>query len=91
MYEKSRKYTKWIAVAIVGSSTYFVTNAVLRQNTPDPEKKLEKVKLNIGCFTISTLVADVAKDWTDAKVDRFFDMFDLTIEPIDAIESDTTE
>lgn len=83
MYEKPRKYTKMIASAIVGASTFFVTRQVLENNIPEQDGKIRKIETAIGSAVIGTIVTDYTKDWTNRKVDALFDAFDWSVDDTD--------
>lgn len=61
-------YIKLAAQFVVGASVSKVINDVITNNT-DPETTLDAIEIGIGSATLGWMVSDMAKEWTDAKID----------------------
>jgi hypothetical protein len=61
-------YIKLAAQFVVGASVSKVIKDVIICNT-DPETPIEQIEITIGSATLGWMVSDMAKDWTDAKID----------------------
>lgn len=54
---------------VVGVTTYAVANAVIKNNTADPETQAQKATLAIGSFVLAHLVSSSAVKYADARID----------------------
>lgn len=73
----ARIVTKKVVRTVVTLSTSFTVSNVLSANTP-ATKPYQKAEVIIGSFVLGSLVADKAGDYTDRKVDEFFDWYEAT-------------
>ena len=66
---------------VVGVTTYAVANAVIKNNTADPETKAQKATLAIGSYVLAHTVASIAVKHVDARIDSIIqDVKDAKIE-----------
>ena len=54
---------------VVGITTYAVANAVIKNNTADPETKAQKATLAIGSYALAHMVSSSAVKYVDARID----------------------
>lgn len=54
---------------VVGVTTYAVANAVIKNNTADPETNAQKATLATGSFVLAHLVSSSAVKYVDARID----------------------
>lgn len=54
---------------VVGVTTYAVANAVIKNNTADPENKAQKATLVIGSYVLAHMVSSSAVKYVDARID----------------------
>ena len=54
---------------VVGVTTYAVANAVIKNNTADPETKAQKATLAIGSYVLAHQVSSSAVKYVDARLD----------------------
>lgn len=64
------KVAKDIATSIVGLSTARVVNQIIRNNVDEVETPADKVVVLAASFAIGGMVADAARDYTDATIDK---------------------
>lgn len=55
---------------VVGVTTYAVANAVIKNNTADPETKAQKATLAIGSYVLAHTVSSIAVKHVDARIDQ---------------------
>lgn len=58
---------------VVGVTTYAVTNAVIKNNTADPENKAQKATLVIGSYVLAHMVSASAVKHVNARVDMIIE------------------
>lgn len=54
---------------IAGVTTLAVANAVIKNNTADPETKAQKATLMVGSYILAALAASSAIKYVDARMD----------------------
>jgi hypothetical protein len=64
-----RTHIRTLVKAVVGVTTYAVANAVIKNNTAEPENKAQKATLVIGSYVLSHLAASAAVQYIDARFD----------------------
>lgn len=74
---------KFTASCVVGTSTAYVTNAVIENNV-EPETTNEKINLVVGSMVIGSMVAHHAKEHVDRNIDKIAEFWQSR-------KSDTTE
>lgn len=72
MKKLERKHVKIAAKFVVGSSAGYIFSQVVKNNV-HPENKYDQVRTFVGSAVLGTMVADMAKDWTDTKIDKIAD------------------
>lgn len=63
---------KRVVSTVVGVGTTLIINGIIENNT-DPEKATDKVALKASGFVLGAMVADMTKEYTDAKIDDMID------------------
>lgn len=58
---------------VVGVTTYSVANAVIKNNTADPETKAQKATLAIGSYVIAQLVSAHAVKHVNARAESLLE------------------
>jgi hypothetical protein len=61
-------YIKLAAQFVVGASVSKVINDVITNNTA-PDTTLDQIEIAVGSTALGWMVSDIAKEWTDAKID----------------------
>lgn len=64
-----KSYIRPAIQVVVGVTTYAVANAVIKNNTADPETKAQKATLAIGSYVLAHLVSSTAVKYVDARLD----------------------
>lgn len=73
-------YIKLAAQFVIGASVSKVINDVITNNT-DPETTIDQIEITVGSAALGWMVSDMAKEWTDTKIDA-------VAEKIEEIEAD---
>lgn len=58
---------------IVGAGTSKIVSAIVSNNT-NPESVIDKVTVTSGSLVLGAMVADLSKQYTDAKIDRIVEL-----------------
>lgn len=53
----------------VGMGTGKVVREIIKNNT-EPDKVVDKAAVVVASYVLGAIVADIAKAWTDAKIDE---------------------
>lgn len=61
-------YIKLAAQFVIGASVSKVINDVITNNT-DPETTIDQIEITVGSAALGWMVSDMAKEWTDTKID----------------------
>ena len=64
-----KSYIRPAIQLVVGVTTYAVANAVIKNNTADPETKAQKATLAIGSYVLAHLVSSTAVKYVDTRID----------------------
>lgn len=64
-----KTYIRPLVKAVVGVTTYSVANAVIKNNTAEPENKAQKATLMIGSYVLAHLAASAAIQYVDTRFD----------------------
>jgi hypothetical protein len=67
--QNPKTYIRRLVKAVVGVTTYAVAEAVIKNNTADPENKAQKATLTVGCYVLASLAAAAAIKHVDARFD----------------------
>lgn len=73
-------YIKLAAQFVVGASVSKVINDIIANNT-EPETQIEQIEITVGSCALGWMVSDMAKEWTDTKID-------MVAEQIENIKAD---
>ena len=76
-----KSYIRPAIRTVAGITSFAVANAVIKNNTADPETKAQKATLMIGSYVLASLAASFAINFVDARVDSVLqDVEDSKIE-----------
>jgi hypothetical protein len=60
---------KTVVSTIVGVGTAKIVGSIIGNNT-SPETVIDKMTITAGTFVLGSMVADITKRYTDAKIDQ---------------------
>ena len=64
-----KSYIRPAIRTIAGVTSLAVANAVIKNNTADPETKAQKATLAIGSYVLAHMVSSSAVKYVDARID----------------------
>ena len=63
---------------VVGTSAAHCVSTLVQNNVP-PANTKEKVEVTVGSYVLGAIVADIAKTWTDKKIDTVVSWWNTNI------------
>lgn len=79
-----------VAKFVVASSIRFVVTSTLTALVP-VDSKTEKVKLAVGSFVLSELLAEAAKNYIDGEIDDLTEVMDTAMNQLKTAQQSETE